>query len=148
MLWLLALHIIALLFWTAGLLYLPLLLAATGTRQVELVKVPRRHDSVARFVFTHIATPAALLAILSGTAVFLVDRSMEYWLILKLTAVTLLVACHVAAGLLVLHAEDETKQPLTNTYRLLAGVLCLLMIAIVWIVLAKPQVPEGLPWSL
>jgi protoporphyrinogen IX oxidase len=148
MLWLLVLHIMALLVWAAGLLYLPLLLAASGTRQVELTKIPRRHDSAARFVFTHIATPAALLAILIGTAVFLVDRTVEFWLILKLTAVTLLVACHAAAGLLVLHAEDEANEPLMRTYRIFAGVLCLLMVVIVWIVLAKPPVPEVLPWPL
>jgi protoporphyrinogen IX oxidase len=148
MLWLLMLHIMALLVWSAGLLYLPLLLAASGTRQAELIVVPKRHDSVARFVFTHIATPAALLAILAGTAVFLADRTVEFWLILKLTAVTLLVACHVAAGLLVRHAEDEANEPLVRTYWMLAGVLCLLMVVIVWIVLAKPAVPAVLPWPL
>jgi protoporphyrinogen IX oxidase len=148
MLWFLVLHIMALLFWAAGLLYLPLLLAASGARQAELMKIPRRHDSMARFVFTHVATPAALLAILTGTAVFLVDRTVEYWLILKLTAVTVLVICHVAAGLLVMHAEDAQTAPLMRTYRVLAAVLCLVMVAIVWIVLAKPPVPEVLPWTL
>jgi len=148
MLWLLALHMMALLFWAAGLLYLPLLLVASGAQQTELVKVKRPHDSVARFVFTHIATPAALLAILSGTAVFLVNDTVEFWLILKLTAVTALVICHVLAGLLVLHAEDTEAAPLMRTYRFFGVVLCLVMVAIVWIVLAKPTVPEVLPWGL
>ena len=148
MLWLLVLHITALLFWAAGLLYLPLLLAASGAGHAELIRLPRRHDSVARFVFTHIVTPAALLAIITGTVVFLAGRTVEFWLIAKLSVVTLLVICHVATGLLVLRAENEEAQPLQRGYWMLAGVLCLLMAAIVWIVLAKPPVPEILPWTL
>lgn len=148
MLWLLVLHIIALLFWAAGLLYLPLLLGGMGAPQAQLLEVPHRYDSVARFVFTHVATPAALIAIVTGSGLFLVGRTMEYWLILKLTAVTLLVLCHVSAGLLVLRAEDEAAAPMIRSCRVLALVLCVIMAVIVWIVLAKPSVPEALPWSL
>jgi protoporphyrinogen IX oxidase len=148
MLWLLVLHIMALLFWAVGLLYLPLLLAASGAGHAELTRLPSRHDSVARFVFTHIATPAALLAIITGTLVFLAGRTVSFWLIAKLSVVTLLVICHVVAGLLVLRAEDETAQPLRRGYWILAGVLCLLMTTILWIVLAKPTAPEISPWIL
>jgi protoporphyrinogen IX oxidase len=146
--WVLVLHIIAVLFWAAGLLYLPLLLAAAGAGRTELIERPNHHDAVARFVFTHVATPAALLAISTGTGVFLMGRTVEFWLIAKLTVVTLLVVVHVAAGFLVLRGESTDAEPPRGGFWLLAGVPALLMVTIVWIVLVKPAVPEALPWAL
>ena len=68
MLWVLLLHIIALLLWSGALLYLPALVAATHAGRVDLVDHPDDYASMARFVHTHVATPAGLLAIISGTA--------------------------------------------------------------------------------
>jgi protoporphyrinogen IX oxidase len=149
MLWVLVLHIVAVLFWAAGLLYLPLLLAAAGagTGRATLARLPEHHDSVGRFVFTHIATPAALLAIITGTGVFLIDRTVEFWLIVKLTVVAALVLAHVMAGLLVLRVEGADTEPRRVGLFALVGVLALLMVTIVWIVLAKPVVPEALQWA-
>jgi len=148
MLWLLVLHIITVLFWAAGLLYLPRLLAAAGVGRAELTERPDQHDSMGRFVFTHIATPAALLAITTGTGVFLVARTVEFWLVAKLSVVTLLVVAHVATGLLVLRAERAGAEPLWRGHWVLAAALALLMVSVVWIVLAKPAAPEVLPWAL
>src|SRR5690625_2085860 len=73
MVWILVLHISAMLFWCAALLYLSSLIVGTAHSQTEITDAPEHHDSMARFVFTHIATPAALLAIIFGTFLFLVD---------------------------------------------------------------------------
>ena len=147
MLWVLVLHIIALLLWSGTLLYLPPLLAASSPSRVELVESPTNHASMARFVHTHVATPAALLAIISGTAVFLIDGTVEVWLMAKLTLVTGVVVCHALTGLLILRAERFAGGRTGLWAWLLAGVLCLLMIAIIWLVLAKPTL-DGTPWAL
>src|SRR5690625_6874747 len=60
---------------------------------------------MARFVYTQVASPAALASIVAGSAVFWVDNTVTFWLIAKLTVVTLLVATHAAMGLLVLRME-------------------------------------------
>src|SRR5690625_5828071 len=73
MVWILVLHISAMLFWCAALLYLSSLIVGTAHSQTEITDAPEHHDSMARFVFTHIATPAALLAIIFGTLLFVVD---------------------------------------------------------------------------
>lgn len=148
MLWFLSLHIIALLFWVASLQYLPVLLLKVARNKTEITEYPRKHDSVARFVFTHIATPAALIGIFSGTIVFMLNWTVEAWLIAKLTLVTLLVACHAATGVLVLRAEEEIEGPLQPWCGLLLAVMTVLVIAIFWLVLAKPPVPEAFPWNL
>lgn len=146
MLWFLALHITAIILWCGALLYLPLLIASTQTSRAELPEFPR-HDSLARSVFTHIATPMALLAILSGTIVFLMDRTTEIWLLAKLTAVMGLVIGHTLAGGLVLWAEDEDGRSVSPWCWMLEAGLLGLIAAILWLVLAKPT-PELLPWTL
>lgn len=139
MLWFLLLHIVALITWCASLLYLPALIAGIHTEQIQIVEPRHKYGSVARFVFTHIATPAALVAIISGTLVFLFNRTIEVWLIAKLTLVTGLVVGHTLAGLLLLHTQDRNTKPVRRWCWMLSGVLCVLMLAIIWVVLAKPM---------
>lgn len=136
--WFLILHIIALIFWCAALLYLPALIAGMHTRQAQISEPFHKYGLVARFVFTHIATPAALVAIMSGTVVFLLNHTIEIWLIAKLTLVTGLVITHTMAGLLLLHTQDRSNKPVRGWCWLLSGVLCVLIAAIIWTVLAKP----------
>lgn len=139
MLWFLSLHIIAFVTWCASLLYLPALIAGIHTEQIRIVEPGNKYGSVARFVFTHIATPAALVAIMSGTLVFLLNRTIEVWLIAKLTLVTGLVIGHALAGLLLLHTQDRSTKPVRRWCWMLAGALGVLMLAIIGLVLAKPM---------
>ena len=143
MLWILVLHISALLFWCAALLYLPALIAGMHTRQIEISEPYHQYGSIARFVFTHIATPAALLAIMSGTIVLLLHRTAELWLIIKLTLVVLVVG-HTLVGLLLLHTQERSSKPVRLWCWSLSAVLCVLIAAILWVVLAKPAA-EVLP---
>lgn len=147
MLWALVLHIVTLLFWCAALLYLPTLIAGSHARKVALPESPYAPDSLSRHVFSHVATPAALLAIMSGTAVFLLDRTTEVWLIIKLTLVAGLVVCHALAGLLILRFENSPEKSPRPWCWVLTGVLVVLMTAIVTVVLAKPAL-DSAPWPL
>lgn len=146
MIWILALHISMLLGWCASLLYLLSLIAsACSSRNGDLAQdgrqdltlLHRHQDSVARFIFTLIATPAALAAIASGTTVFLVNQTTYPWLILKMTLVTGLVAGHVLSGGLVLRLEAGT--PVRKPAIAMICGLGVIMLLIVWIVLVKPE---------
>lgn len=141
MLWFLVLHIVALLFWGGCLLYLPALIVSTGPRATIFDDQPDPFDSIPRFVFTRIATPAALLAIIAGTLVFLIDLSVNIWLIAKLTLVTVLVIVHSLLGLLIMRAEANNAKPLRIWCRLLGLCAGLLLAGILWLVLAKPAIP-------
>jgi|SRR5690606_31660734 putative membrane protein len=138
MLGFLLLHIAALITWCASLLYLPALIAGLHTDQIQIVEPQQKYGLVARFLFTHIATPAALIAIISGSAVFLFNRTIEVWLIAKLTLVTGLVIAHAFTGLLLLHTQDRSTKPIRRWCWLLSGSCCVLIVAIIWVVLAKP----------
>ncbi len=138
MIWFLALHIAAMVFWCAGLLLLPTLSAGMDLRGGKPLVLRREAIGMPRLVFTRIATPAALLAIIAGTVVFLLDYTLEVWLLLKLTLVTALVVTHALVGLLVLRAEKLSRGRLVLECRVLGIVTALLLMGIVWTVLAKP----------
>jgi len=134
----LALHIAALLFWIAALVYLPVLIIGRQAQKLELEESSPRYDSIARFVFTQIASPVAIVAIISGTAVFLLNRTIDPWLIAKLTLVALLVVGHCLMGLLVIRLESDRARPLRLWCTLLLVFYCLIATTITWLVLAKP----------
>lgn len=140
--WLLVLHIAALLFWAALLVYLPALLARTV--YTVAAKTADTEDSLAareglpRLLFTHLATPIALLAIIAGTLVFVVHLNIGIWLVVKLTLVTLLVINHTLLGLLIVRAEAGNGKPVRPWCLVSAVVTCVLIAAVLWAVLAKP----------
>jgi uncharacterized membrane protein len=135
--WTLGLHITGLVLWCGALLYLPALIAAGAARQHDPVR-GRGAVSMNRMFFTAIATPAALFAIVTGSVLLLVDRTPGMWLILKLTAVTGMVVCHVLYGMLILRFERDRRAPVARQCLLLAMLSTGLIGTVLWLVLAKP----------
>lgn len=133
--WLLLLHIIALLCWCGSLLYLPALIVGMARREAK----GRHHFyPVARGLLTHVATPAALIAIISGTVLFLFHHVIAFWLLAKLTLVSGLVLCHVLTGGLVLRVERGACRH-ARLFCLLLGMASIgLIVGILSLVLAKP----------
>jgi putative membrane protein len=130
--WLLLLHIAALICWCGSLLYLPALVVGMARR----VTIGHEDvDFVARRVFTVFSTPAALVAIISGTAIFIVDRTAEVWLVAKLTLVSGLTICHVLTGRLTLSVEKASSRRRqiyclalgTATFAFIVGILILVL---------------------
>jgi protoporphyrinogen IX oxidase len=133
---LLGLHITGLVIWCAALLYLPALIAAGPSRAQDAGR--QAAETLNRMVFTSIATPAALFAIITGSLLFLFDRNLGVWLILKLTAVTGMVICHVLYGMLVLRQERNPHVPAALSCMMLGTLSILLIGTVLWLVLAKP----------
>lgn len=138
MLWLLILHISALLSWCAALLYQPLLLASIACKQhPENVKIDTK---IPRSLFTLFLTPAALIAIFSGTLLFLALKTVTLWLMLKLALVCALVGCHAVNGLLIMKLERNQSFHFRSSCYLLMGITLAFITAIIWLVLAKPLI--------
>lgn len=135
---LLVLHIAALLCWLASLLYLPVLIASSEHRPA-LAGPPDKLDSVARLVFIQIAGPAAIVAIVAGTLLFVVTGTTAPWLVAKLGLVSLLVVGHALTGLLILRLEAPGEKLARPWCVLLLTVFCVLATAILWLVLRKPS---------
>lgn len=148
--WLLLLHISGLVVWCGSLLYLPALIsgaAPTRSNPIESAISERDCSSLARMLFTLVATPAALFAILSGTVIFLTQGILEFWLMAKLTVVVALVTCHLVGGLLIMRAERGRYRHLTKACVTLGVIVITLIMIIFWLVLAKP-LQEAEAWTL
>jgi hypothetical protein len=77
-------------------------------------------------------------AIVAGTAVFILNRTIAPWLIAKLALVALLVVCHALTGMLIMRMEANKVHRPRTWWWVLAGTESLLMLGILWLVLAKP----------
>lgn len=130
------LHFTALIAWCGTLLYLPALIAAS-CRSSQRAERPG-HPQLNRTIFNLIATPAALVAIGSGTALFLRDGTFGIWLVAKLTTVAVMVICHGLCGLLILQCERQPRPALTIVCAALGGITLGMIAATLWLVLAKP----------
>lgn len=128
------LHIAAVIVWCGAVVYLPM---AIGAASREGPAQPRAQRLV-RLVFVGVATPAALIAIASGTAVFSWQGPVLPWLMAKLVVVGALVWVHGASGFLVLKLERGQTRGLLTAARLLTAIALVLLLAIAWLVLAKP----------
>ncbi len=135
--WFLLLHIATMLFWCASLLYLPALISGAASQTNNLIT--EKQSAIPRLIFTLILTPAALITIVSGTIVFVQMNTVSLWLIAKLTLVSGLVICHALNGWLIIKMENIPQKKL-NAFCWLCGLVSLgLILAILWLVLAKPS---------
>lgn len=135
--WILVFHITGLVVWCGALLYLPALIAAGGS-PAQNIPTERGTASLNRMVFTMLATPAALFAIVTGSLLFLFERTLGVWLILKLTAVTGMVICHVLYGVLILRQERDPHASTAAPGLALGSFSTALIGTVLWLVLAKP----------
>ncbi|NMG65939.1 hypothetical protein GPA19_13390 [Azoarcus indigens] len=136
--WLKVFHFAALIVWCGLLLYLPVLVRAAWAPQDA--DEDRLHARLARLLFIGISTPAALLAIASGTVLFVREDVVQLWLVAKLTAVAGMVCCHAGCGALILKVERAPPPPLGLRRRASAcGLGAAVFIGLtLWLVLAKP----------
>lgn len=134
--WLKGAHIVALTIWCACLFYLPPLLAEV--RRAEGRAALRRAHTLARATFVVVATPAAILAIITGTALAYVADAGGLWLVAKLTVVAAMTVFHLHCGRLVTALDDL---PRLRTARALLSLLIVpaaLIPTTLWLVLGKP----------
>ncbi len=139
MVWLKALHIAALTIWCAGLFYLPgLLMLHPRTRDRDSF---HRLRIMTRYSFIILISPAAVIAIISGTALVYVRGAHGDWLAAKLVAVALMVFFHLYCGnqLAALRRRNDPKHRPAWSYLSLVIVPSVLIPIVLWLVLAKPQ---------
>lgn len=141
--WLKMLHVAALAFWGGGLLALSGLVAREHRAGGGALGPLWRHRA-SRFAYDVLISPAAVLAIGSGTALIFVTRPLEGWFFLKLAAVAGLVGAHMLMG----HVIDRLDAPEPRPTRLLTAALpsatLFLICLVLGLVLLKPPIDAGL----
>jgi protoporphyrinogen IX oxidase len=136
--WIKALHVIAVIAWMAGMLYLPRLFvyhceAEPGSRQSETFKVMERR------LLRAIINPAMIAAWLLGLGLaYWGEWYAFHWLQAKVALVLLLSAIH---GLLARWVRDfaaDRNQHSQKFYRIINEIPAILMIGIVILAVVKP----------
>lgn len=138
MLWVKALHVIAMVTWFAGLFYLPRLFVyhadATDRAGIERFKIMERR----LYALTNIGMTATIvfgLWVLSYEPALLAT----HWLELKLALVAVLIAYHVWCGRLVVAFRNERNTHNARWYRFFNEAPSVLLLAIVVLVIVRPS---------
>lgn len=129
-------HIAALVIWCGGLLVLPLMLARhVPALNAEEYRVVRRATHI---TYTLCVTPAAVIAVITGTWLIFLREAFVPWLFAKLVFVALLVVVHAWIGdhVAKVAEEPEDHRPPRPAFAVMAALFA--MIAVLTLVLAKP----------
>jgi protoporphyrinogen IX oxidase len=137
-LWLKALHIVAVISWMAGLLYLPRLMvyhcdAEAGSKQSETFKVMERR------LLRAIMNPAMIVVWITGPLLaWQMGIYWDRWFIAKVLLVLAMSGFHGALGGWRKDFEADRNAKSPNFFRVANEVPTLLMLAIVILVVVKP----------
>jgi len=137
-LWLKALHVVAIIAWMAGLLYLPRLFvyhadAPVGSEQSELFKVMERR------LLTYIMTPAMLISWVLGLwLAWQAGFFSSGWFHAKLALAILLSGAHGYLAASVRRFSNDINDKPSRHWRIVNEVPTVLMILIVILVIVKP----------
>ena len=129
-------HIAAIALWAAGLICLPLL-NRQRNRVGEATDLHRLHSMV-RFFYVVIVSPAAFVAIGSGTALIFQQQTFTVWFSVKLLLVGTLVGIHMRLGHVILRLFEKSVRWPAWRHAALATLTLVIATGIVTIVLTKP----------
>jgi putative membrane protein len=139
MLWLKALHVIAVIAWMAGMLYIWRLYVYHAMEQEQVVM--DRLAIMERRLMNYITTPAMIVSLATGGGLFWLNHAYylsQPWMHLKLTLLLLLFGSH---GMASAHRKKLLQNPRVKPhtfYRVMNEVPTVLMIGIVIAVIVRP----------
>ena len=134
-----ALHILSVISWMVGLLYLPRLFvyhasSEIGTVRAETFKVMERR------LLKAIMTPAMIASFIFGIWLSALNHGLVYetWFQIKLVAVLAMAGCHGKFSKMQRLLENDVQPLSSKTYRIWNEVPTILMIIIVFLAVLKP----------
>ncbi len=134
-----SLHLIAIISWMAGLLYLPRIFVYHSENNNEIIS--NVFKKMERKLYYYIMTPAMVLSWLFGLVLIHeigFEQLINLWLQLKLILVTFLTAYHFYLGFLLNQFKLDQNKKAAKFYRYINEIPTLLLILIVFIVIFKP----------
>ena len=134
-----SLHLIAVISWMAGLLYLPRIFVYHSENNNEMIRTVFK--TMERKLFYYIMTPAMILSWIFGLILLHEIGFQELanlWLQLKLIFVVFLTIYHFYLGLLLNKFMLDQNEKTSKFYRYINEIPTLLLILIVFVVIFKP----------
>ena len=134
-----SLHLIAVISWMAGLLYLPRIFVYHSENDNEIITSVFK--TMEKKLYYYIMTPAMILSWFFGLILIHeigFNQLVNLWLQLKLLLVTLLTIYHFYLGSLLAKFNSDLNEKTSKFYRYINEIPTLLLILIVFIVIFKP----------
>ena len=135
-----ALHLIAVISWMAGLLYLPRIFVYHAEKSSE-INVSEVFKTMEFKLYNYIMMPAMILSWIFGLLLISsigFDQLFNYWLILKLVFVIVLSFYHFFLGTCLNKFRRNENKFSSKFYRVFNEIPTLLLILIIFVVVFKP----------
>jgi len=135
-----SIHLIAVISWMAGLLYLPRIFVY-HSENIENINSSNIFKTMERKLFYYIMTPAMILSWIFGLMLIFTlgfDVLNQLWMQIKLVLVLLLTIYHFYLGKCVSGFVNNKNNNSSKFYRIINEVPTILLIIIVFIVVFKP----------
>tara|TARA_B100001996_G_scaffold341891_1_gene296203 strand:+ start:725 stop:1162 length:438 start_codon:yes stop_codon:yes gene_type:complete len=134
-----SLHLVAVISWMAGLLYLPRIFFYHSENNNEIII--NVFKTMEKKLFYYIMMPAMIFSWLFGLLLIFeigFEQLSSFWMKTKLVLVTLLTIYHFYLGFLLNKFKFDQNQKTSKFYRYINEIPTLLLILIVFIVIFKP----------
>jgi putative membrane protein len=137
------LHIMAISVWAAGLVSLPGLYVQRAhiVRDNDLFRLQK----IVRFSYVRVISPAAFIAIATGTGLIFLQNPFSAWFSMKLAFVGIMVVIHVMTGLVIIRLFNDGEVYPVWRFVSVTIVSGFVVGAIFFLVLARPEAPFALP---
>ena len=135
-----SLHLIAVISWMAGLLYLPRIFVYHSQNNTQPI-ISEVFKVMEKKLFYYIMTPAMILSWIFGLILIHeigFDKLGQNWMILKLIFVVLLTLYHFYLGKILGQFKLELNKHSHKFYRYINEIPTLLLVLIIFIVIFKP----------
>ena len=135
-----SLHLIAVISWMAGLLYLPRIFVY-HVENYEKKETTDIFETMEKRLYNYIMRPAMLFSWIFGIILIYVsglDILLNLWVQIKLVLVIILSGYHEYLGKCLTQLKNRTNSKTAKFYRYINEVPTLLLILIVFIVIIKP----------
>ena len=135
-----SIHLIAVISWMAGLLYLPRIFVY-HSENIENINSSNIFKTMERKLFYYIMTPAMILSWIFGLMLIFTlgfDVLNQLWMQIKLVLVLLLTIYHFYLGKCVSGFVNSKNNNSSKFYRIINEVPTILLIIIVFIIVFKP----------
>ena len=135
-----SLHLIVVISWMAGLLYLPRIFVYHSQNDVQPI-ISEVFKVMEKKLFYYIMTPAMILSWIFGLLLIHeigFDKLGQKWMILKLIFVVLLTLYHLYLGKILGQFKLDSNKHSHKFYRYINEIPTLLLILIIFVVIFKP----------
>ena len=136
-------HLAAISIWAAGIVSLPGLYVQRAhiRKDDELYRLQK----IVRFSYVRILSPAAFVAIATGTGLTFLQNPYSGWFSVKLVLVGMLIVIHVLTGLVIIRLFGKGEVYPVWRFIIATVLSCLVAGGIIFVVLARPDINLTLP---